>query len=71
VTGWNMPDGVSESMIPGNRPGDDHNSDCPSHDDNRDTAPCRCGLGKDCDCAHPEPECTCGDDGSTETKAGE
>lgn len=38
-----LPDDVTESMIPGNRPGDEHDKACPQHEDAPEL----------CECGHP------------------
>lgn len=49
-----LPDDVTEDMIPGNRPGDDHDEACPHHQD-YDHAECcdgeNVGAKHDCACA--------------------
>ena len=66
-----LPDDVTESMIPGNRPGDNHSDECPMHED-ADKTYSECGGINECrcpgfllavsECRIVEPDCQCGED---------
>ena len=74
MTSWNLPDGVRECDIPGNRPGDYHHASCPANEDADPVCTCGClmeGHPKDgcavkrhlCEGAKldEDPDCTCAD----------
>ncbi len=65
-----LPDDVSEDMIPGNRPGDNHHEYCPLHEDAPELCVCGCEMDghedpcqMQCGCEgkklDKEPECVC------------
>jgi hypothetical protein len=47
-----LPDDVRECDVPGNRPGDDHDSRCPQHEDQPETCVCGCDFE-----GHPKGHC--------------
>ena len=77
-----LPDGVNESDIPGNRPGDNHHPECYLHEDQPERCVCDRPMEghpqdtrslTDCDgiTLNKNPECSCPDEAELAAEAAE